>query len=550
MGQVLVIGLDGADFRLIDPMISSGQLPTLARLMANGARGVLRSTIRPESSLAWSSFATGKNPGGHGVFGFVRLESGTYQHRVLTARDIRSPRFWQLAGAAGKRVGVLNVPMSYPPEPVNGFLVAGMLTPSKQSEFTYPPGLAGELETATGGYVISADSGPGDRRDELARELAHCTQQRIKAIQFLGQSRAWDLFVAVFTATDRAQHFFWADMDARHPLHQAANARADAIPGLYRQIDAGLAQILADLPPDLHVFIVSDHGFNACARKFYLNAWLHQAGFLTLRPGAVLEGRLEAWLRQLRQHRALRALKRHVPGLRHRPLVRSLQHAASSKQIDWAATRAFFSQEGAIRINLRGREPEGIVANGREYDELRESLSQQLLLVRDPSTQRPPVETVYRREELYSGPYVSLAPDLIVEPHRHQESPEHNFVLAPLAADSPSRLFDSSWPYSANHSPNGILIAHGPGIRPGLEIQGARIIDVAPTLLACLGVLVPPDMDGRVLTELFQGDALAEPAASVAVHPVSCEPEPGQAGYTPGEHEQVTQRLRDLGYLG
>lgn len=547
MSRVVVIGIDGADFQLIEPWAQAGYLPTLARLMQQGVASPLRSTLRPESSVAWTTFATGTNPGKHGIFGFVGVETGTYQYRINNARHTHGRRFWQIAGAAGKRVLVVNVPMTYPPEPVNGALVAGMLTPSLESDFTYPPELKAALRTAIPGYVIDVDK-MGLADHDYIQQLIQSVQARGQALQYLAGARDWDLLVAVFTETDRLQHFFWADRDTTHPLRsQRAHPHPEAILQVYREIDTALQQLLGSLESDVSVLLVSDHGFNGCARRFYVNAWLQQVGFLTLTETIPVTGRLASWISHLRRIPWLRTLKRYVPGLRHQALTRTLQQQTLLHLIDWKNTQAFFSDEGAIRINLRGREPEGIVSLGADYETLRSVLIEQLLALRDPLTEHPVIAAVYRREALYTGPYVVDAPDLIIEPQREHANAAHNFILASHAPSwSDSTILDSSFPYTANHTLTGIFIAHAPDkIPPGRHVE-AHIEDIAPTVLAMLGVPISEKLDGRVLEELFAPGILQ---VRLSAHETGTDARQNSV-FTASEEEKIRSRLQDLGYLG
>ena len=310
-----------------------------------------------------------------------------------------------------------------------------------------------------------------------------------------------------------------------------------------------MAQLLADLDDETLVLLMSDHGFNACARKFYVNTWLQQAGFLTWRSTPSTTKRLEAALQRLRKVGALRALKRHLPGLGQRSLLRELQQQAFAETVDWTATQAFFSEEGGIRINLKDREPNGIVAPGREYEELRETLRQQLLQVIDPVTQAPVIEAVYRREELYTGPYVELAPDLIAEPYRDQLDPKQNVLLGSVSSDSSPQVLGFSSPYTANHAATGIFIAYGRDIQRGTPYAQADLVDIAPTVLAYLGIPVPAEMDGQILSDLFV-PAVRSQLTSVSRDLPVTGTVPSEEVYTASEEAEVLQRLRDLGYLG
>lgn len=542
--KVLVIGLDGATFRLIDPWVAAGELPNLAQIQLTGSRGNLRSTVRPESAVAWSSFATGVNPGRHGVFGFANVQTD-YKVKINTAQSVQAPRFWQIAGQFGKQVGLVNIPMTYPPQPVNGFMVSGMLTPSVQNQFTYPPELRNELLSTLGDYIISVD-GIGRNKDDFIQLLRRCTELRAQGALHLMRSRPWDLFVVVFVAPDRLQHFLWSDMDAEHPRHSSEDGArfGQAILEQYRQLDAVVGELWRQSGDDVMIVLLSDHGFNGFHKTLHLNAWLHQRGLMhyTATPSASHRN----WVSRLQSNPFLRRVKRRLPFIREIQVVRTWEQAQFIRHVDWSRTRAFFS-ERAIRINLAGREAMGSVQPGQEYDELREQITQQLLTLRDPETGMAPVEAVYRREDLYEGPFLDAAPDLIVEPKRSAPSAADNYVLSTALGET---MFGANNPRSGNHDLDGIFMAAGPGVRAGVELKGAQIFDIAPTLLYAMGLPIPKAMDGRPLKEVFEGAFVRAQERGKA------SPLDGMASsvvrdtvFSGDEEEQVLERLRNLGYL-
>jgi predicted AlkP superfamily phosphohydrolase/phosphomutase len=502
--KVIVIGLDGATFRLIEPWAQAGKLPTFAKLLKEGVRGNLRSTIRPESSIAWSSFATGKNPGKHGVFGFVVHRENSYSTDITTAKSIKSARLWNIVSDHGKKVVVLNVPMTYPPQPVNGCLVSGMLTPSLKSRFTYPDGLGQELLTELGDYVITVHGVHHDK-ESFVNDVKYCTEKHKEAALYLMKKCEWDLFTVVFTELDRLQHFLWADMDPSHPRHDPERAAPNAILEYHQYLDDILREILENVVDDsTTVLIISDHGFNGFYKTVHPNTWLRDQGLLTLRSEYSRSG-LKKLLFGLRSSPALAKAKRALPVLRDMRLsTRSLNGLRFESMIDWQNTRAFYSEVGGIRINLEGREPEGIVKPGSEYESLIENLHQTLESAMDPETGSSIFEAVYRREDLYWGPYVKRAPDLIIEPKRDEDDPGKNYALAYDVPTNDQSLLSLSNPRTGNHTLDGIFVASGEGMRRDVEIRGSSILDLAPTILFTMGLSVPEGLDGRVLQEIYE----------------------------------------------
>jgi len=529
--MLLILGLDGADWRILDPWLREGRLPALAALKARSRWSGLQSTIRPESSVAWATFATGVNPGKHGVFGFVGQEPESYEVRLNTAAAIRATPFWRQAAAAGRRLALFNVPMTYPPAPLpHGAVVAGMLTPDIHSPFTQPPDLRERLLAAVPDYVINVDH-TGMALGEFIRATRRAIQARGRAARWLLAQADWDAFMAVFTATDRLQHYALHLLHPDHPRYDAAAAQR-LLPELlaaYQALDEAVAGLLEDVGEEATVLLLSDHGFSPVARAFYVNAFLERVGWLVWkrRPGQ----RPGLWQR-LRRHPSLRRLKRGLPGLR--DIRRPPPPAAWLHAVDWSRTRAVYSPAGGIRFNIRGREPQGIVEPAAVEDLIIE-LSGQLRALRDPRTGRSPVQDIFRREALYHGPWLHLAPDLILEPRRDDPDPGQNTLLR---AGYGTELFTPTDGLTGNHALRGILAAAGPGIPAG-EAADARLMDLAPTILHLLGLPAAERMDGRALDFAPGEVGQWEEAPAAAADP----------GLSPDDQRLIQERLRGLGYL-
>ncbi len=532
--MLLIIGLDGADWRILDPWLQAGALPTLAALKARGRWGGLASTMRPESSIAWTTFATGVNAGRHGVFGFVAQRPDSYQLSINTAASIRTPSFWQLAARAGKRIALLNVPMTYPPRAfANGAVVAGMLTPDVRNAFTQPPELRERLLAAVPDYVINVERGGGSLQDFI-RATTRAIRARGRAALWLMQQDAWDAFVAVFTATDRLQHYTLHLLRPDHPRHHPAEARR-LLPDLlaaYQAIDEAIARLLDAAGEDATTVILSDHGFSPVARAFYPNVWLQQQGLLTMRAAGA--ARPSLW-RRLRRHAGLRRLKQRLPLLR--DVRRRPPPAAWMQHIDWARTRAVYSPASGIRLNIRGREPQGVLPPN-DADALADEIADSLLAVTDPVTGAHPIAAVFRREALYSGPWLEIAPDLIIDPQRSSPDPGHNNIIPRVLAPA---AFADSGDKSGNHAHTGILLAAGPGIPAG-TIADAHLMDMAPTIMHLLDLPVPAQMEGRVL-----------PLAGASRPRISGDgwsaPEDMGQDFAEEDRRIIEERLRSLGYL-
>lgn len=555
--KLLVIGIDGAPYPLIERWAAGGELPHLARLIARGGFGVLRSTIPVHSPTAWASFITGLNPGQHGVFDFVRREPGSYRLGVVRADQYPGASIWRLLSERGRKVGVINVPMTYPPEPVNGFLVSGLGTPDF-SRYTYPPELQADLD-ADGYRVNKKFFFVRDRQDEWLDDITAMTDKRGETAVRLLREQPWDFFMVVFRNSDEICHFFWHHQDETHPQHDpAAPPRyRTAILDLYRQIDHWVGELVAAAGEDVNVVVMSDHGAGPLYRDVFLNEWLWQEGRLALREEVaggrgwlatmqrlgLTRARISDTLTRLNLHRVETLIKRAL-GDRIYVLPRD-ERPEFHNAIDWSRTQAYsFGYYGQIFINLRGREPEGIVPP-EEYEALRDEIARQMMTIVDPADGLPVVDRVYKKEELYHGRFLDEAPDLLAIMRGLTYITRMGYEFA----GERGVLFRE--PYTdetGGHRLEGILIAAGPDIQAGALLE-RPIVDLTPTLLQLQGCSAPSYMDGEpitpLLTEAFQANHPLE------INPADIVGREAMAGsWDAAAEADVTERLKQLGYLG
>ena len=549
MGRLLIIGFDGATFDLIEPWAKEGRLPNLARLMAQGAWGRLESTIPAHSGPAWSTFTTGLLPGQHGVYHFVGLSRDEKYFRPVSSDAIRGRALWEWAGAQGARVGVINVPLTYPPRPVNGYMISGIFAPDAASAF-WPPELYEEVTRACGEYTIEV-YGTLNRRAQFDTILA-AINRRLEVAEYLMERHPVDVMTVVFRMLDSVQHKFWADMDPGHPARPQLKGELlpEAILECHRTLDAALGRLLEKAGPQTRVLVLSDHGFRGEYRRLAINKWLHERGLLYPTRGSVsLAGKVMATARQLGLSKLLGNLVRTAAGPRYRT-AQAQRMSLLYRSIDWQRTQVVFGPNHGFNINLKGRDPEGIVTP-EGYEPLRDRLIQELKTIRDPETGRQVIAEVHRREEIYQGEAVDLAPDLVPVMAEQSTGAPPGARRWGIGLNANHQAWTLMTPPSlrmtGDHAPDGIFLACGPGIRPG-RLEGLRLVDVAPTALYAAGLTVPRVMEGKVRTELFDPGYLA-------AHPVSVgEVELASAAHTAqGAPEQdeamVEARLRDLGYL-
>jgi predicted AlkP superfamily phosphohydrolase/phosphomutase len=544
-GKVLIIGLDGATFDVIEPAVQAGQLPHFRQLMSRGAWGRLASTIPAHSGPAWSTFATGLMPGRHGVFYFMGLTRDERFFRAVSSDSIQGRTLWELAGEQGRTVGVINVPLTYPPRPVNGYMISGLFAPDAASAF-WPTELYDEVSREIGEYTVEVYGKVG-RRAFLDAVLEAIDRRRAVA-EYLMERRPADLQVVVFRMLDSVQHKFWADMDPGHPLHKQLGD--GAIPGAilecYQALDDAIGRLMERAGPEATVMVLSDHGFRAEYGRLAINRWLQERGLLP-RP----RGR-SSWLfralalaKRLGLSQSLGTLLRSAEGARYRDALEERKSLFYNK-LEWPQTRAVFGPLHGLTINLRGRDPQGTVSPA-EYEPLRETIIKELLALREPRTGRPLIARVHRREDIYQGEHLELAPDLVPETAIYTDDGRawaYGFNQNPAAM---SLFTPPSLRMSGDHAPDGILLAQGPHIQAGCR-DGLSIADVAPTALYALGLEVPRAMDGRVLTELFAPSFAKDYPARYADISLALQDRTGES-LSAEDQALVESRLRDLGYL-
>src|SRR5450432_184024 len=547
--------------------MAEGSMPNLAKLMKAGVSGTLESVLPPITPPALTSFMTGKNPGKHGIFHFVETEHGGYAMNYANATSRRSPTVWKLLNNAGYSVGTMNIPFTYPPEPLNGFQISGMDTPSENSPFVHPPSLREELTKHLDAIQLDlrflGAMSTDERRNQVLAEMEQLDKQWTKAALYLLENHPQDVMMFVFMSIDTVQHYFWQYMDKDHFLHdpKLAPKFGRAIRQVYERLDAAAGQIIDRLPPETTVFVVSDHGGGPVVdRTIFLNRYLAQLGLLHYREKATAGIRslgkkvLRFGFSMVRSTLSSRQKSRLA--LLFPKLLQKTEMAYSAfTSIDWSRTKAYCSEVLAsppsIWINLKGVKPQGIVEPAK-YDALVNLIIAKLAELKDPRTGRPVINRVYRRAEIFHGPFADEGADLVLDWWSENSlfSTQPSF---PEDTDKPALIIREHKPsetseWGGTHRLNGILVARAPAFKNGAEIETPHLIDIAPTILHLLGVPVPEDMDGSVLVEAFRPEFLAErPVTAGVASGTSGDDRP--SGYTDEESAKVEERLQALGYL-
>jgi Uncharacterized conserved protein len=529
--RTLFIGLDGCTYTVLDAMTREQPcagvvMPNLARIMAEGSRSILRSTPNPLTPPAWCSIMTGRNPGAHGVYDFIRAEDkgGEVYWTLYDARDIDTETIWSIASRQGLRVAALNFPLTAPaPKDVNGAIVPGFIPAKHLRRNTYPQDLFDRLKQALPDFdpkelawdfeqekqameMLSDDDTENWVRYHLPRE-----EQWFAIAEYILDHDRPELMAVMFDGTDKIQHQAWQFLDPAllpaQPNEHEQRMRAVCL-DYFRNLDRYIGRLVELVGPGVQVFFASDHGFTASTFVLRINHFLGEKGYL---KWAVNDGSEQALRRE----------------------------AADFANLDWAGTRAYCRTPSSNGIHIRVAEKPGDSGvPAAEYEAFREHLIDELKAIRDDQGQ-PVVIDVLKREEHFPGPHMQRAPDLTLVLR------DHGFVsirdLAPSVVQRPHPI--------GTHHPDGVFLAWGAGVEAGGLRGRHNIVDVAPTLLHSVGLPIPADFEGEVATRFFAPEWLEQ-------HP----PQPGRATRRPGAHgetqemdetekQQLLEQLQMLGYM-
>jgi predicted AlkP superfamily phosphohydrolase/phosphomutase len=501
MSRVLLIGWDGADWRILDPMIEQGALPNLKALVDRGSRSVLRSTIPTHSWAAWPSFLTGVDPADHGVYDILETVPGTHKQYPVTYRSIKERTFVADLSAADRTGVYADVPLMFPAPAIKGDVIAGGVLP-KGRPYTHPEDLPATLEKAGVPWEINGMSWTTYRNkpDAYIEEALRITGKRIKATEWLMDNTDWEFLMSVWVSVDRTQHCLSNDV--------------------FRQLDDAIGSFVSRTREDDIVMFMSDHGFQSCSRAVNMDQLLKRLGYLEFSASNMVYGPM--------QWGPMRTVARKIYD------VLGLHGKVSLKQpVNWQKTRAYTSIRSTgegVSVNLAGREPDGIV-DPADFEKVRSELMDQLANFTDPDTGRKPVKAIFRREEVFKGKHADAAPDILMEPAQ-QYSLTH----------AKSAIEKADW-LAGDHRPEGVLAVAGPNVQPFAEPP--MLIDLAPTILAALDAPASIKHTGRVLTEVVGADASTRAAEAAPGTEVT---ESGPSVST-DEAEEMEEHLRGLGYL-
>ena len=557
--RLLIIGLDGATFDLIDPWIKEGILPNIQKLLNKGARARLRSTIQPVTAPAWTTMLTGVNQGKHGLYDFVHRREGDYGIEITNASDIHAPNIFSIASHYKKKVIAINIPYTFPPHPVYGIMIGGPFAPAVTPQLTYPVTFYETLMEISPNYFVMPeyDARHPNPLDDYAKTLTSDFDVRLQLCSYLLRHEQWDIFMVVFMAIDEAQHAFWHFHETS--TNDDNGAFKHTIRDIYRKADETIGALidLLDQSPEqrpTNIVLVSDHGGGALHAIINLNQWLAEEKFLYFLSSK--KGLLKILFSKFVSN-ATSAYRQYMP-VKLRAYLRNhlksddfdfikgqIETVLYASTVDWRKTQLYaLGSGGNLYVNLKGREPMGIVEPGEEYNKIIKKAIHSLKNLQDPENGKSIVRNIYRREELYTGPYLEQAPDLVIEWADYGYWGRGRYdSQAPLFEKS-SHMEFTTLPLTGAHRPDGIFIASGPSIKP-LDIKSTSITNIAPTLLNLINIPPSSFMDGSPLTNIFKPEAYKQITERINNQEFSLD----SYKFTEEEEQIITDHLRALGYL-
>ncbi|MBI5788558.1 MAG: alkaline phosphatase family protein [Candidatus Schekmanbacteria bacterium] len=542
--KVLVLAIDSATFDFIYPLAGKNALPNLGRLLENGAHAGLNSTIPAHSAPAWITFMTGLNPGKHGVLAFTEMDLSQYsaaRDKLINSSYYRGGTIFDYLSRQNRRVISLGITTTYPPWPINGIMRSGNPTPDERRAFTYPENYAerfGQLLTMKNDKKAAADF------DVQVKEYEYENQRITDGALDLIKNEEWDFFVYFTGILDAVQHTFWQFKHTDCPIYdnKLADKYRNVIENMYKAVDYSIGRLLKEIDENTYILVVSDHGSGARPLKTVnFNHWLYQAGFLE--PAGKLKGGLSSaaqkGIEYLKAKLPIRNIYRRMFPDKMRGVVANIRSNTSA--ISWEKTKAYrvemlYPYEG-IHLNVKGRQPEGIIERGAEYEKLRDEIIAAIKTLCDPASKEKIVSEVYKKEDIYSGTHLDNLPDIVVKFNLKYEG---GAGIDTLITDSPAAAFRK---WSGYHLPEGIFIVSGPGIKQKKKLAALSMQDIAPTVLYLMGEAIPQNMDGRACLEIFDAK-MPEPRFCDEGLKVNGQKEQLSTG-----DEERARALRALGYM-
>ena len=486
--KILVLGLDSAEPEIL---FGDERLTNIRNLMELGCFGKLKSVVPPEAVPAWMSMATSKDPGSLGIYGSYNRVDHTYNKLLsVNSKSVHEPTIWEHIAKEEKRSILIGVPPSYPPHQLNGICVGCYMTPDLSDvEYTFPKNIKDEIANAVGDYRVDVPDPFSHDKDTLKDQIFDMSRTQFDLVRYFLQHEQWDYFQFVDIGLERIQRGFWRYYDPQHQGYEPDNPYQSVILDYYLHLDQQLGTLFEYLDDETIVLVVSDHGAQHLEGGICVNEWLVGEGLLSL--------------------------------YKYPDKVTPFEEL----DVNWDKTFAWVQEGvyGRINLNVRGRELNGVI-DLADYEEVREGIKSRLEAIPDDKG-NPLGMLVFKPEEIYTQ-VRDVAPDLILHcgalPYRSIGSVGHKTIYA---------HGEESGVNGFSHSQYGIFILASANNPLSGEINGAHILDIAPTLLELAGYDIPASMQGK---SLVSDRSLDEPPSS---------------DLTAEEEAILRERLSGLGYI-
>ncbi len=498
--KVLAIGLDGVSWELISRFVRDKKLPNIEKEFKQGVSAPFYSTYPISSASSWSKIVTGKNPGKHGLYEFMRRKKGSYDLMPLNSTHRQGKSIWDILGDNERRLCIINTPFTYPtPKKLNGIMITGMMTPPGVDDYTFPKDLKEEVDKR---YEIDIkEVYKGNNEKGFYNDLMEVTNKRVDVGLDLMKKYEWDYFMFVFTGTDRIQHFFWKFIDENHPQHPKKNAQKykEMFIGYFQRIDEYIGEFRKTAGDDANMILLSDHGMGNMNKRIHLNNLLRKQGMLKIKRSLIPQIKNTTYYAGFSPLNIFKLISKLKIKTKFKPTTADMDGILkafflSLDDVDWKRSIAYSTMGiGQIFLNLRGREPQGCVKE-EDYETIREEVIGILKSCKDDDTGIRLFKNVFSRDDVYHGENLEDAPDILVEANEP-------YGLFTRYSFGHGKVLDMPQSISGTHRLEGFIALSGPDINPGSTIKNASVIDFLPTVLKLMNIPIPNDIDGRALYE-------------------------------------------------
>lgn len=549
--KTFIVGIDGLSFKMLNQIKDEYDLKNINALLSSGASGPLKSVLPHSSAPNWASITTGVNPGKHGFYSFFFPKDNAYEYQFPNSTHVKVDRLWDIIGRNGKSSLVVNVPGTYPPREITGSMVTGMLTPDINSNFAYPSSLADEIRERFPDYAFDTNwkNYQNTGIDSLIEALLISVKMRRDLIFYLLEKHSIDFGIVVYTETDRLFHSALNLIDENHPgFDKEASIRNQSnIMEIFRVIDESIGEIIRNYMQSGNIILLSDHGFAPAYKRLYLNNWLLEQKLLSIRNNdetsskhifkKCLKGVLQILIRDNKKRG--RFQEKLLYFLRGKKGLATIVNLADSfSRMDWSKTKAYYLQEWGIRINLKGREPQGIVEK-EEYENVRNRIIKSILKFKDPENNNLIIKQALKREDVYEGNEFESAPDIVLIA---EDSPGYEITSDTSMKD----IFGTIGWKTGDHSLFGMYSIAGENINH-VRLNDISVNDVVPTILYALGIPISDNIDGKVMRQAFTEEFLKK--NKVMSDSGQEQKHIENEEFTEQDEEKVKDRLSGLGYF-